>query len=144
MASEEHIWSGTPSQIVNLPTFILCGFLSLTGVLAIVAIPFALWRWLVVKNTHYELTSQRLKTHLGVLSKRTNEIELYRVKDSRFDQSLFLRMFGLGSVVLISSDSTTPVATINSIPDARALRERIRTLVEERRDQKRVRVTEIE
>lgn len=144
MATEEHVWSGNPSQIVNLGTFILCTLLSLTVILAFVAVPYAIWKYLVVKNQKYDLTSQRLKTHSGVLSKKTDELELYRVKDTKFDQPFFLRLFGLGNVVLMSSDLTTPIAKIEAVNNAQALREQIRSLVEERRDQKGVRIAELE
>ena len=87
MASEINIWSGSPSQITNLGTYILCVLLSLTIVLAIVAIPYAIWQYLVVKNQKYDLTSQRLKQHGGVFSKQTDELELYRVKYTRFKQT---------------------------------------------------------
>jgi uncharacterized membrane protein YdbT with pleckstrin-like domain len=82
--------------------------------------------------------------HTGVLSKRVDEVELYRVKDTRFDQPFLQRLFGLGNVVLISNDATTPTTVIRGIPDAKAVREKLRTLVEARRDEKRVRVAEVE
>lgn len=144
MSVENQVWSGSTSQITNLGTFILCGLLSLTIVLAIVALPYALWKYLVVKNQKYDLTSQRLKLHSGVLSKTTDELELYRVKDTKFEQPFFLRLFGLGNVMLISSDTTTPVAVIAAVKEAESLREQIRTLVENRRGQMRVRVAEVE
>lgn len=144
MATETQVWSGTPSQVLNLGTFIVCGLISLTIIGAIVAIPYAVWKYLVVKNWRFEVTSQRIKVHSGVLSKKTEELELYRVKDTKFDQPLFLRLFGVANVVIVSTDTTTPVSVIPAIKDAQALREQIRIFVEERRDQKRVRVTEFE
>lgn len=142
MPEEVDVWSGSPSQILNAGIFAVCGLLSLTLFLAVLAIPYALWRWLVLKNTRYELTSQRLKTHSGVLSKRVEEIELYRVKDTRFDQPFLQRLFGLGNVLILSHDSTTPVILIQGVHGAKELREKLRVLVETRRDQKRVRVGE--
>lgn len=144
VAAEEAVWSGSPSQVINAGKFILCALATLTGVFAIVAIPYAIWIWLVVKNTRYELTTQRLKLHSGVLNKITEELELYRVTDSRFEQPFFLRLFSLGNVVLISSDDTTPTTRLRAIAEGGPLREKIRTLVEARRDQKRVRVAEFE
>jgi uncharacterized membrane protein YdbT with pleckstrin-like domain len=144
MAEEVDVWSGSPSQMLNLGVYVLCALLSLTVFLAVVAIPYALWQWLVLKNVRYEITSQRLKVHTGVLSKRVDEVELYRVKDTRFDQPFLQRLFGLGNVVLISNDATTPTTVIRGIPDAKAVREKLRTLVEARRDEKRVRVAEVE
>jgi uncharacterized membrane protein YdbT with pleckstrin-like domain len=144
MATENHVWTGTSSQIENLGIFLLCGLLSLTLFLIPIAAAIALWKYLVVKNQIYELSSQRLKMHSGVLNKKTDELELYRVKDTKFDQPFFLRLFSLANIHLVTTDGTTPLVIIKAIPDAQALREQIRTLVEERRDQKRVRVAEIE
>lgn len=144
MAEENVVWSGNPSQVTNMGTFILWGLLAFTLVLLPVSAIVILWKYLIVKNSKYELTTQRLKTHAGVLSKKTEEIELYRVKDTKFEQSFFLRLFNLGNVVLLSSDMTKPVETIYAVSNAQALREQIRNLVEERRDQKRVRNIESE
>jgi membrane protein YdbS with pleckstrin-like domain len=50
-------------------------------------------------------------------------------------------MFGLGTVSMSSSDTSTPQSSIESISASKAkeLREEIRNLVEELRDRKRVR-----
>jgi uncharacterized membrane protein YdbT with pleckstrin-like domain len=144
MAAEVQVWSGRPSQIINLGTYIICVLVSLTVFGAVVAIPYAIWQYLVVKYQVYELTSQRLKMHRGVLNKKTDELELYRVKDTRFDQPFFLRLFGLGNIVIVSSDATTPDSMIPAVANGSDLREQLRTLVESRRDEKRVRVAEIE
>lgn len=81
--------------------------------------------------------------HSGVFSKKTEELELYRVKDTKFYQPFFLRIFGLGNVVIMSSDTTTPISSIPAIKNAQNLREQIRQLVEDRREQKQVRITEL-
>lgn len=144
MNTETHIWSATPSQVINTTTYIICGLLSLTGLLALISIPFAIWKYMEVKCKTYTLTSQRLRVESGIFSKKCDSLELYRVKDTKFDQPFLLRLFGMGNVSLISSDSTTPITTIIAIKDAHLLQEQIRSLVEERRDQKRVRITELE
>lgn len=144
MAAEETVWTGSPSQWLNAGKFALCLLATLTGFLAIVAIPYAIWRWFVVKNIRYELSTQRLKCHSGVLNKTTEELELYRVKDSRFDEPFLMRMVGLGNVTVVSSDSTTPTTSLLALREGGPLREKIRALVEERREQKRVRIAEFE
>ncbi len=144
MVEESFLWSGTPSQVTNMGPFIVWGVLACTLILAPVSVGVILWKYLVVKNRKYDLTSQRLKTHSGVLSKKTDELELYRVKDTQFDQPFFLRLFGLGNVLLMSTDVSTPVVKIEAVKNAQALREQIRNMVEERRDLKRVRNVEME
>ena len=54
---EVDVWEGTPSQVVNLGVFIF----GLILFILVIPLFYALWKWLVVKNIRYELTSQRLK-----------------------------------------------------------------------------------
>lgn len=134
---ERDIWTGRPSQITNLRTFILCGLFCWLFVPVFIAV----WRYLVVRTIRYELTSQRFRVSWGVLFRKTEELELYRVKDTAFSQSFFQLIFGLATVSMSSSDTSTPQTSIESIPAGKAkeLREEIRNLVEELRDRKRVR-----
>ena len=144
MRAENLLWSGTPSQVTNFGAFVIWGLLACTLVLAPVAFFVILWKYLAVKNQVYELTNQRLKMHSGVLSKRIEELELYRVRDTQFEQPFFLRLFGLGNVILLTTDTTSPEVIVPAIPNAQAIREQIRYAVEETRDSKRVRVAELE
>ena len=95
MSEEKEVWFGNPSQVVNLGTFILLGlFFWLVIPLLVI-----LWKWLAIKNTKYELTTERLKTRHGVLNKKTDELELYRVRDYNYEQPFFLRLFSLGNII---------------------------------------------
>ena len=134
---ETEVWTGRPSQVANLGVFVWCSLLCWL----VVPIFVAIWRYLLVRTLRYELTSQRFRVTSGVLARRTDELELYRVKDSEFSQTLFQRLFGLGTIAMATSDESTPLVSIQSIPANRAkeLREQIRNLVEDLRDRKRVR-----
>lgn len=140
MSEEKNIWFGTPSQVINLGTFIFMGlfFWLLFPLLVIV------WRWLVVKNTKYELTNERLRTRYGVLNKKTDELELYRVRDYKFEQPLLLRLFSLRNIILETSDRSDPQIILHAIPNGEELREKLRTHVEKCRGQKRVREVDFE
>lgn len=135
--TETQVWTGRPSQIVNLGGFIACTLFCWL----VIPIFVAIWRYLLVRTMRYELTTQRFRVTHGVLARRTDELELYRVKDTAFSQTLFQRLFGLGSIAMATSDESTPLALIAGIPASRAreLREQIRNLVEDLRDRKRVR-----
>ncbi len=130
---ERELWQGTTSQLVNIGPF-------LSGLL-IIPIPWAIWKYIETKSNRYELTSQRFRLTTGVFSKQSHELELYRVKDTTFTQSFFQRMFGLATIGMITSDATTPEIIIESIPyeEAKSLREKLRSAVEEVRERKRVR-----
>jgi len=141
MAAEERtVWLGTPSQVINLGSFILLGlFFWLVIPLFII-----LWKWLVVKNMKYELTTERLRMRHGVFNKKLDELELYRVRDYILDQPFFLRIFSLGNIILQTSDRTHPTVVIQAIPDAENLREQLRTYVEACRIRKGVRELDVE
>ena len=123
MATEQTVWNGTPSQVINVGIFVFMGlFFWLVFPLLVI-----LWQWLVVKNTKYELTNERLKTRYGILNKKTDELELYRVRDYKLEQPFFLRLFSLGNIKLTTSDKSHPEVLIKAIPNGEKLREQIRS-----------------
>lgn len=141
MAAEERtVWLGTPSQVINLGSFLLLGLFFWL----IVPLFVILWKWLVVKNMKYELTTERLRMRHGVLNKKLDELELYRVRDYKLDQPFFLRIFSLGNIILQTSDRSHPTVVIQAIPEAEGLREQLRTYVEACRTRKGVRELDVE
>ena len=135
MVDEQTLWKGSPSQVTNLGPYLLC---VLTFWL-VVPIFIALWKWLELRSSVYELTTERLKQTRGVFSKRTEELELYRVKDLAVEQPFFLRLFSLANVILETSDKSSPRVVIEAVPGAQELGDTIRRQVEELRQRKRVR-----
>ena len=129
------IWRGQPSQWLNFGWFLICGLLFWL----IVPIFIALWRWLVVRSMRYELTADRLFVYSGVLNKKIDELELYRVKDYSQSNPFFLRLVGLGNVILFTSDRSDSTIQISAIPDATQVRGMLREHVEKCRAKKGVR-----
>jgi len=129
--AEREVWSGTPSQWQNVGWWIAS--------ILIVPLPFALWNWLVIRNTRYVLTNERLKIARGVFNRTIEDIELYRIKDTRLTQTFLQRLVKLGDVELGTSDQSSHAVRLASLPDAEAVRDTLRGLVEARRDAKGVR-----
>lgn len=140
MSEEKHVWSGTPSQVINLGSYLLLGLFFWL----VIPLFVALWKWLVVKNTKYELTTERLRTSNGVLNRKTDELELYRVQDYRLEQPFFLRLFSLGNVVLSTYDHSHPQVVLKAVPNSEALLEQVRACVEVVRGRKGVREITVE
>ena len=134
MAQEEVVWTASPSQVLNLPVYVVCGLLFWL----VIPMFIAVWKWLVLRNTRYELTTERLRIRQGVLNKELDELELYRVRDYRLEQPFWLRIFSLGNITLRSSDTSHPFIVLHAIRNGEAVREQIRTHVEECRIKKRV------
>ena len=139
MQTEKVEWEGSPSATDLLGTFVVCGLLLWLVVPAFVAG----WRWLELACTKYTLTNERLRVATGVLAKRIDEIELYRVKDTALEIPLHLRLFGRAHVVLMTSDQSHPQVRLRAVADAETLRNQIRALVEHRRESKGVRELDI-
>ena len=152
---ETVLWKGHTSQWVHFWYYFFCALLAagaLAGVpftagLSAVAlvVPICMWmvRWWITRTTVYELTTQRLKITRGILNRRLDELELFRVKDYVMDQPLFLRLVGLGNLTLVTSDASTPRIVLRAIADVQAVRETLRTAVQSERDRKRVRELDV-
>jgi membrane protein YdbS with pleckstrin-like domain len=139
-AQEEQVWKGCPSQWTNLRAFFWSGLFCWL----VIPLFYAIWRFLDTKFTIYELTTQRLKTSFGVIAQNTEEVELHRVRDSAFLQSIFDRIVGIGTIRLNTNDTSTPTVFIRGISArvGKEIREKIRSLAEDRRDLKQVREVE--
>lgn len=93
--------------------------------------------------TRYSLSEDRLFTSVGFLNIRDDEILLYRVRDIDTSRSLWQRLFGVGTVVVASSDKTMPNLVLKNIKDPIFVKELIHKQVEETKIKRRVRFGEI-
>ena len=93
--------------------------------------------------TRYSLSEDRLFTSVGFLNIRDDEILLYRVRDIDTSRSLWQRLFGVGTVVVASSDKTMPNLVLKNNKDPIFVKELIHKQVEETKIKRRVRFGEI-
>ena len=84
MQEESHIWRGCPSQWENLGAYAIATFFAWL----VFPLFWAGWRSLVTRCTKYLVTSERISLEQGVFSKRVEELELYRVKDTTLRPAL--------------------------------------------------------
>ncbi len=155
MTEETSFWKGSPSQWLNLGPF-TAALLVAVGIgigsfffpLALVALVlpaiYMVWRYLVVRTEVFELTSERLRVSHGVINQTIDEIELYRVKDLLMERPWWMRLTGLASIILETSDRSIPRLIIPAIRGGEGLREMLRKNVELQRDRKRVRETDFD
>ena len=93
--------------------------------------------------TRYALSEDRLFISVGFLSIKDDEVLLYRVRDIDTERTLFQRLFGVGTVTVMSSDKTMPNLVLKNIKDPVLVKEIIHKQVEEMKIKRRVRVGEI-
>jgi membrane protein YdbS with pleckstrin-like domain len=83
-------------------------------------IGFAAWiLYLTVKNSRCYIRPTRIDTEVGVLSKDLTTVELFRITDMDFKQSLLERLLGIGTIRISSTDPKTPELVLYQIPKAR-------------------------
>lgn len=88
--------------------------------------------------TRYICTSEKMITESGILSKKEEEIRLYRIMDLTLERSFLQRIFGLGTIVCDTVDKSTPRLVIENVRNARETKELISEAVEQERVKKRV------
>ncbi len=93
--------------------------------------------------TRYAISDDRLFLSQGLLNIKDEEILLYRVRDLSLSRTLGQRMFGVGTIVVTSSDKSQPILQIKNIKDPTTVKELIHTQVEEMKVRRRVRFNEI-
>ena len=95
-----------------------------------------------ISFTKYSLTKYRLFCEEGLLSTKYYELLLYRIRDIGFSRSFGQKLLGVGTIILQSSDKSTPVLELKNIKRAYEVKELIHKQVEEMKLARRVRVGE--
>ena len=93
--------------------------------------------------TRYMLSEDRLFLSKGFLNVKDDEILLYRVRDIATSRSLLQRVFGVGTVTVLSSDKTCPTLVMKNIRNPIAVKETLHKRVEEMKLRRQVRVSEL-
>ena len=120
---DKMLWEDRPSQISNFWIYLLFFWTIIPPIFV----------YLNTRFIKYELDSQRLKIKKGILSQNIEETELYRVKDYSILKPFFLRLFGLGHLVLTTSDKNNKYVRLVAIKDTEKVKDIIRNHVEKAR-----------
>lgn len=93
--------------------------------------------------TTYSLTEDKIIVDSGLLIAKQEEVLLYRVLDISVTRGILQRLSGLGTIVIVSSDKTTPTLKIKNIPRVQKVKDQICELVEQAKERKQVYSREI-
>ena len=148
--TEQELWSGHPSQLLNVDVYLFWGAalvvtmgvvgylmyrqmidswlwgLLIFGIVALIALVNIVVAYFHLHSVEYITTTQRVRIISGIFSKDIQEIELFRVKDTMVHQTFFLRLFGLGTITIVSGDERNPRLVLSGVPHALDLREKLR------------------
>ena len=73
--------------------------------------------------TIYTVKEEVLTVDTGFLSKEENDCYMYKVQDVTLKTSLLERIFGLGTIICYTGDTTNPQLVMAHIKNARAIKD---------------------
>ena len=88
--------------------------------------------------TKYKLSKEKLYIESGFLSKKEEEVRLYRIMDLTLQRPLGQRLFGLGTIHCCTADKSSPEFDILRIKNSSEVKELLSDMVEQQRDEKRI------
>jgi uncharacterized membrane protein YdbT with pleckstrin-like domain len=138
------IFSGAPSQVINIPAFLKGGVvIALVGAIHLYAsdeFPFQ-WRLVLIQAaavmigvglpflktalTEIVIDTERITWTQGILRRRVSSLDLSLIRGVTTVQPWWQRIFGTGSVILKTSDAAHPVRRLPGIRNAEQLRKRL-------------------
>lgn len=92
--------------------------------------------------TSYTLSKEKLIITIKFLAVHEEEIRLYRITDVTLKQSLFQRLFKVGTIHCCSADTSTPEFDITSIKNPKQIRDLLSDSIESERKQRNISSTE--
>ena len=74
-----------------------------------------------LKMIYYEVSADRIEWSRGILDRRVDNVDMFRVIDLKMRRSLLDCIFGVGTVELITTDKTDPEFEFEKVHDCRLL-----------------------
>jgi uncharacterized membrane protein YdbT with pleckstrin-like domain len=102
------------------------------------------YAWLVRLGTEYRLYQESLEVESGLVARNIENLQLFRVRDLRLRQSVLGRLFGVGDVIVTSTDQSTPHLVVRGVEAPRTLYETLRELVARSQATRRTMIVEEE
>ena len=104
----------------------------------VLAVAFSFGVMFYRKSIKFRITQSVIEWERGVLSKRIDVLQLWRVRDVVYKQNLVDRILGIAHVEVVASDATNPDLEIIGMPASRQLFEQLRDSIEIQRQAKNV------
>ena len=98
---------------------------------------------LPISFTRYAVSEDRLFLSTGFFTIKDEEVLLYRIRDINTSRTLWQRIFGVGTITVISSDKSMPTLVMKNVKNPLEVKEMLHSQGEEMKRQRRVRVGEI-
>ena len=132
------IYEGTPSWKAWFWSYVFAVILSA----AVVGLIWLLVLSLQRKSSHYKISDRTIDYESGVFTKKIETLQLWRVQDLDFRQSLFERILGIARIHVMTKDVTDPLLVLRGLPASREVFDRLKDAADIARQQRVVGVVE--
>lgn len=88
--------------------------------------------------TKYRITNQRIIAESGILTKRTVEFELFRIKEVSVKRNIIERIFNFGDITVHSTYSRYERYILRNIKDSEHVKDIIRNAVIENTERRKI------
>lgn len=148
-ATDEVLYEGIAKHSANIGTYLMWVAVCVLGgvlayallqlealkdkpmwLLALVGTPMLLGAYLQHITTRYKISRRRVEFQKGVITRKLDSLELWRVLDVHYEQSLLDRIFDNAKITLIGTDQTHPKLVLYGLPAHRQLFEKLRDAVQ--------------
>ncbi|MEI8198434.1 MAG: PH domain-containing protein [Eubacteriales bacterium] len=93
---------------------------------------------LPISFTIYSLDNNRFYVKRGFFNSVMDELLLYRVLDVKLTRSLGQKIFGVGTIMLMTADQSNPSLYIKNVRHSDRVRKLLSNIVERERNEKRI------
>jgi uncharacterized membrane protein YdbT with pleckstrin-like domain len=131
---EEVIWQGRPDWRSWAGTTILGWILAPVVIGIVILVVLGVRK----RSVAWKVTSRRIEIEHGWLSRKLDTLELWKVQDVEFTQSILQRMLGVGTLLVKAHDAQEPVLCILGVPGSREVYDRLMSAVMAARQQRGV------
>ena len=129
-AEEELRWQAQPHKSSLIPALVVGLPLSLV----LIGIPIIAAAYFNRENTEYVLTTEALYKKTGILSRDVQRIDFGKVQNTSYSQGVVGSRYGYGNVDISTAGGSGVEMQFRSVPEPRALQERINSRIAARRD----------
>jgi len=90
-------------------------------VVGILAVLFFVLKVIIIKSTAYEVTADRIEWERGLLNRKIDNVDMFRVVDLKLHRSILDCMIGIGTVTLFTKDETDPEFELYKVRNPRKI-----------------------
>ncbi len=112
-----HLYPLTTMFLLPLISFYFMSDVSILILILLLASEFSIFliylvKYLDMKCTSWEITDEQIISHQGIIARHAEYLELYRINDYTEHSSVMERILNIKSVIISSTDRSTPTLVI--------------------------------